>query len=81
MPCFHVQMPANAQLFFNQINEIASFDMIDTNPLINQILKLNATEPMNANFNAIGFESMYFLNNMGSLIIGFLIYFFGLLAI
>jgi hypothetical protein len=55
--------------------------MIDTNPLINQILKLNSTEPLNENFNAIGFESMYFLNNMGSLLIGFLIYFFGLLAI
>ena len=74
-------MPANAQIFFNQINKIASFDIIDMDPIINKLLNLNETEPLNANFEAIGFQSMYFLNNMGSLTIGFLIYFVGLLAI
>lgn len=74
-------MPANAQMFFKQINHIASFDIIDVNPLIKKALSLNETEPMNANFEAIGFQSMYFLNNMGSLTIGFLIYLVGLLAI
>ena len=74
-------MPANVQMFFKQINKIASFDIINLDPLINKVLKLNETEPINANFYAIGFQSMYFLNNMGSLTIGFLIYFVGLLAI
>ena len=71
-------MPANAQIFFNQINKIASFDIIDMDPIINKLVNLNETEPLNANFEAI---SMYFLNNMGSLTIGFLIYLVGLLAI
>ena len=74
-------MPANAQIFFNQIDKIASFDIIDMDPIINKLLNLNETEPLNANFEAIGFQSMHFLNNMGSLTIGFLIYFVGLLAI
>jgi hypothetical protein len=55
MPCFDVQMPANVQIFFNQINKIASFDIIDVDPLINKMLNLNETEPLNANFEAIGF--------------------------
>jgi hypothetical protein len=46
--------------------------------LINRVLKLNETIPFNENFAAIGFESIYFMNNMGSLLIGFLIYFLGL---
>ena len=74
-------MPANAQMFFSQINKIASFDIIDIDPIINKVLNLNETEPVNANFEAIGFQSIYFLNNMGSLIIGFLIYFAALITI
>ena len=74
-------MPANAQMFFSQINKIASFDIIDIDPFINKVLNLNETEPVNANFEAIGFQSIYFLNNMGSLIIGFLIYFAALITI
>jgi hypothetical protein len=74
-------MPANAQMFFNQINKIASFDIIDLDPFINKVLNLNETEPFNANFRAIGFNSMFFLNNMGSLLIGFVFYFIGIIAI
>jgi hypothetical protein len=38
------------------------------------VLSLNETEPFNQNFNALGFQSMYFLNNMNSLMLGFLFY-------
>jgi len=38
------------------------------------MLHLNATEPLNPNFEALGFSSLYFLNNMNSMIIGFLVY-------
>ena len=80
MSCFDLQMPANVQMFFNQINKVASFDLIDIEPLINKVLNLNETEPMNANFEALGLESMYFLNNMGSLVIGFIAYLICLIA-
>ena len=73
-------MPANAQMFFNKINEIASFDIINIEPWINKALNLTETDPMSDNFAAIGFQSMYFMNNMGSLLIGFVIYFAGLLV-
>jgi uncharacterized membrane protein len=35
---------------------------------------------MNSNFEAIGLKSIFFLNNMGSLIIGFITYFIGLIV-
>ncbi len=68
-------MPANAQSFFNQILKIASFDIIDLTPRLEKMLRLNATEPLNPNFEALGFGSLYFLNNMNSMLIGFLVYF------
>jgi hypothetical protein len=39
------------------------------------MLSLKETEPLNRNFDALGFGSLYFLNNMNSMLIGFLIYF------
>lgn len=68
-------MPASAQSFFNQILKIASFDIIDLTPRLDKMLRLNATEPLNQNFEALGFGSLYFLNNMNSMLIGFLVYF------
>ena len=49
--------------------------------MINRALQLNATLPFNENFAAIGFESIYFMNNMGSLLIGFVIYLAGVFII
>ena len=36
------------------------------------MLSLNATEPYNDNFGALGFQSIYFLNNLGSILIAFI---------
>ena len=75
MPLFKVNMPGNAQAFFNQIFKIAAFDIIEIEPYMNKLLQLNSTHPFNRNFESLGFQSMYFINNLGPLLIGFLIYF------
>lgn len=75
MPLFNVQMPANAQTFFNEIFKIAAFDIVEVEPYVNFMLHLNGTGPFNDNFDKLGFQSMFFLNNLGPLGIGFLIYF------
>ena len=75
MPLFKVQLPGNAQNFFNKIFQIAAFDFFETEDYINSILKLNKTEPLDANFDALGFQSMFFLNNLGSMSFVFVIYF------
>jgi hypothetical protein len=55
--------------------KIAAFDIIDTEKYLNAILKLNSTDPLNENFDKLGFNSMRFLNNLGSMLLGFIIYF------
>ena len=75
MPLFKVQMPANAQSFFNQILKIASFDIINLDPYLNKMLRLPESQPLNSNFDELGFGSMYFLNNMNSMLVGFAFYF------
>ena len=79
MPLFNVQMPANIQAFFNQIIKIATFDIVSIEPYIVWVLKVNDTEALTPNFEALGFGSMYFLNNMGAMILGFIIYFVGII--
>lgn len=55
--------------------KIAAFDIIDTEKYLNAILRLNSTDPLNDNFNKLGFNSMRFLNNLGSMLLGFIVYF------
>lgn len=69
-----VQFPANAHTFFNQIRTIASFDYLDLSPYINGILLLNDTEPYSAMFDEMGYNSMYYSNNLGTLNLAFLLY-------
>lgn len=79
MPLFKVSMPANVQMFFNQLIKIATFNLINVAPTINKFLRLNETGALNPNFNALGFNSMYFMNNMGSQLIAFVAIFFGII--
>lgn len=44
-------------------------------PYINRALILEETEPLNSNFDSLGFSSMYFTNNLGTLLLAFLFYF------
>ena len=74
MPLFKVSIPANAQTFFNQIIKIASFDIISTDSTINKLLNLNSTNAFNANFDGMGFSSMFFMNNMGTMFLTFIFY-------
>jgi hypothetical protein len=79
MPLFKVNMPGNAQAFFNQIFKIAAFQIINLEPYINRIFSLKSTGPFNDNFNDLGFQSMYFLNNLGPMLLAFLGYFAAIL--
>ena len=67
-------MPANAQLFFATVMTIAAFDLYEIGDDTNYILDLEPIEPVNENFNKLGFETKYFINNMGTLMIWPLFY-------
>ena len=54
--------------------QIAAFDIVEIGEPLDKMLNLEPTEPINENFEAVGFESIYFLNNMGTLAIAYLIW-------
>lgn len=74
MPLFQITMPANAGLFFRSLMEIAAFDFYDFSDIVHDLFQIVETETVDVNFEAIGFESQYFLVNIGSLAVIFLIY-------
>ena len=61
-------MPANAAEFFKVLTAIAAFDILEIGEYVEEILDLMTKEPVNEKFEAIGFESTYFINNLGSFI-------------
>jgi len=68
MPLLHVILPNNAQTFFESIFQIAAFDFYDTGDMLHSLLQIEETEPFNDNFEDLGFQSLYILNNMGTMI-------------
>jgi len=74
MPLFTVTMPANAGMFFAQMMQIAAFEIIDTKPYLDEYLRLEPSDPVNANFEAVGLESVYFLHNLGTLAVAFVFF-------
>ena len=46
-PLFDVNVPANAQITFNVITQIATFDFVNLKPLVNRVFMLNDSEPLN----------------------------------
>lgn len=72
-------MPANAGLFFRSIMQVAAFDFYDITDIVHNSFSLEPTEPIDQNFESIGFESLYFLINLGTMAFFFIVYFFALL--
>ena len=71
LPLFNIEMPANAQIFFGFIMEIASFDILPMQEFYDKYLPTPYwDEPMNDKFNYLGLQSTFFLNNMGTMVIG-----------
>ena len=67
-------MPSNAGMFFKQVMQIAAFDFYDFGDIIHEWFAIEPTDPVDHKFESVGFESKYFLVNMGSLAVFCLIY-------
>ena len=74
MPLFQVILPSNCGLFFKQVMEIAAFDFYEFGDIIHSKFEIEETEPVSEGFEQIGFESQYFLVNMGTMVIFYAIY-------
>ena len=54
--------------------EIAAFDFYDFGDIIHSVFGIVPTDPIDINFDSIGFESQYFMVNVGTMIVFYLIY-------
>ena len=66
-----VRVPANAQIVFNEIFKIVSYDPIDIQDQVEDFFNLDGElqVEMEGNFEQLGYESSYIISNMGSLVI------------
>ena len=67
MPLFKVSIPANADMLFKKIMEIAAFEIFEIGEPLDKLLDLEPTGPFNRNFDSVGLESIYLINNLGTL--------------
>ena len=74
LPLCKVTLPINAANFFQTIFQIAAFAFYDTNDMLHYLLSLEPSEPFNDNLGELGFESRYILNNMGTMLIFYIVY-------
>ena len=69
MPLFNISLPPELGVFFGYIMKIASFDLIPVDNWVQDYGGLTPRDPINSNFEAIGFDSMYTLSNLGTILI------------
>jgi len=50
---------------------ITAFDIVETGPYLDKIFNLKPSEPVNSNFETVGFESLYVLHNLGTFLLVF----------
>jgi hypothetical protein len=72
MPLFNISLPDNASVVFGWIMQIASADLVPTDDFYDNYFDMDHTDAVNDNFGALGFNSFFFLYNMGSLIVAWL---------
>ena len=68
LPLLNVLIPANTGMFFNELTSIAAFDIFETNEFCLDALDLLPKDPINHKFEAMGLETVYFINNQGSFV-------------
>lgn len=74
LPLFDVSFPANSQRVFDSLSNIAAYDIYEIGDHVNQFLDLDPTEPINEKYESIGFESLYFINNLGTFTVTVLLF-------
>ena len=69
IPLCKLPMPANAKKFFSLLMEAAAFDYYDTDDMYMDMFQLEETQARSTNFSVSGYQSMWFIVNLGTLAI------------
>ena len=72
-PLMRINLPGNIKLLFNKLLIIASFNFVPTDMIFNKLHILKNTEILDRNLEQMGFNSVFFLRNMGSMLLGFIL--------
>jgi len=67
MSLVNVSMPGNASIFFSYLLQIVAFDVIPTDNAYDAVFGFEESQPVSTNFELTGYESVYFIRNMGSM--------------
>ena len=59
------------------MTKIAAFDVLETSDFVDELLALEPTDPVSVNLESLGFETQWFINNVGSFFIYLLLCFAG----
>jgi len=68
MPLFDIRMPAIPTLVFGIFTEIAAFDYVEVSDYFEMAFDISDAKPIDQNFEALGYETTFFLYNMGSML-------------
>ena len=66
LPLYKITLPANAGNFYNVLMQIAAFEVMEMNERYVRATG-QSTNALSDNFSIIGFDSMWFVNNMSTL--------------
>ena len=73
MPLFAITLPANTQVVFGALQQIAAFEMIPTDRfysnMLDEIGSGEALEFLFIRMESLGFETVWLLPNLGSLLL------------
>ena len=67
LPLFNISTPHNLEMVFKILMDIAAFDILPTDDIFGLVYKVEHTDPLSANFEAMGFESLWLIYNLGTL--------------
>lgn len=65
--------PSNAMFFYGILLKIVAFDVLPVDDYYDEAFELQESEAINPTFDNIGYESMYYVRNLGSMFLTFLL--------
>ena len=61
-----IAFPGNAAFYYSYLQKITAFDALPTDDFYDATWNFPHSEPIGAQFGALGFETKYFVKNMGT---------------
>ena len=74
-PIFKINIPALPCEFINLLMEVANFDLIEVGEYYDQLFEMPPTDSLTPSLDRIGFETFYFIHNLGALSLVMLVFF------